>query len=294
MLYESWDNPFVARFVDKDGNVIYSETFTKSDPTVNEPDVPYVEGYVGEWEAYQARLNNATADVTIKPIYVLEEYVDQNPNDNVNDDNHIHLDSTMTAEQLFSYLAQGKSVIMTNDLAYGEGKKEKIQVLCVIPEGETDSRLNLNTCVLTCYFQHKANDIWHVFKIQKGAHLTISGGANLEGTLTMNFVDMNKNAHGYIFGLNSGSKLTLEAGTVIEVIYPKENEGRVSAFGIIDGSLGGTIEDFDNYTGIYVQHITNETNSDHNTIRITVGVTSTIEYDGTNIIINGENYTSAN
>ena len=67
VLYESWDNPYTARFVDQFGNVIYSQTFTKSNPTVSEPQVPMVEDCIGVWEEYN--LKNASGDITIRPIY---------------------------------------------------------------------------------------------------------------------------------------------------------------------------------------------------------------------------------
>ena len=67
VLYESWDNPYTARFLDQFGNVIYSETFTKSNPTVSAPPVPTVDDCIGVWEDYN--LKNATGDVTIRPIY---------------------------------------------------------------------------------------------------------------------------------------------------------------------------------------------------------------------------------
>ena len=67
ILYESWDNPYTARFLDQFGNVIYSETFTKSNPTVSVPPVPNVDDCIGVWEDYN--LKNATGDVTIRPIY---------------------------------------------------------------------------------------------------------------------------------------------------------------------------------------------------------------------------------
>ena len=67
VLYESWDNPYTARFVDQFGNVIYSQTFTKSNPTVSVPQVPPVQDYIGVWEDYD--LSKATGDITIRPIY---------------------------------------------------------------------------------------------------------------------------------------------------------------------------------------------------------------------------------
>ena len=71
VLYESWDNPFVIRFVDSYDNVIYSTTFTKSDQSnISEPKVPEIEGdYYGVWEEYKSKLSNANSDITVRPIY---------------------------------------------------------------------------------------------------------------------------------------------------------------------------------------------------------------------------------
>ena len=83
VLYESWDNPYVARFVDQFGNVIYSETFTKSNPTVSVPDVPEVDNCTGVWETYS--LANATGDITIRPIYTYNGNLKLVPVDNPED-----------------------------------------------------------------------------------------------------------------------------------------------------------------------------------------------------------------
>ena len=291
MLYESWDNPFVARFVDKDGNVIYSETFMRGDTTISEPDVPYVEGYVGEWEDYQSRINALTGDVTIKPIYVIKGYEDESQGDKDHDaGDHVHLDSSMTAEQLFQYLADGKSVVMSTDLTHsGSNLNGGTNNLCEIDT--TTARLNLNSCKLTCDFSHNANKKWHVFGFAaNNPKLTISGGVNGDGTLFMNLKNMNGNASANIFALNPGSTLVLEAGVTIEIRHPKANE--VNAFAFVNGSKQ-TLENFEYYDGVYVQKTVDSNDNNYNIIRIIVGVTTTIEYDGTNIKINGVNYTES-
>ena len=83
VLYEAWDNPYTARFVDQFGNVIYSETFTKSNPAVSVPEVPAVDNCTGVWEDYS--LANATGDITIRPIYTYNGKLKLVPIDNPED-----------------------------------------------------------------------------------------------------------------------------------------------------------------------------------------------------------------
>ena len=54
-----------------------------------------------------------------------------------------------------------------------------------------------------------------------------------------------------------------------------------------------TLENFEYYDGVYVQKTVDSNDNNYNIIRIIVGVTTTIEYDGTNIKINGVNYTES-
>ena len=267
VLYESWDDPFTIRFVDKDGNVIYSALFTKTDQSnIVEPQVPRIEGYVGEWEDYQDKLKVATADITVKPIYVLEEYAD-------NDSEHVHLDSNVTAEQLFKYLEEGKSVVMGSDLTHSGGNLTGgVTTLCNMA-GDT-ARLNLNTYQLTCNFGHNANKEWHIFNLTNSSTLTLSGGVNSDGKLLMNIKNIKSNV--YVFSVDASSTLILEAGVVIEITYPTANGTKVYGF-----EFDGKVYDFANYTGIYVERI--GTSSDPtNTLRITVGVTTTINKDTIN------------
>ena len=83
VLYESWDNPYTVRFLDQFGNVIYSETFTESDPSVSVPPVPEVEDCIGVWEDYN--LKKATSDVTVRPIYTYEGKLKLTPVDDPKD-----------------------------------------------------------------------------------------------------------------------------------------------------------------------------------------------------------------
>ena len=76
VLFESWTNPLIARFVDQFGDVVHTTTFTKENPIITDiPAVPQVKGFTGEWEEFQSKLSAAAKDevgVTIKPIYSLE------------------------------------------------------------------------------------------------------------------------------------------------------------------------------------------------------------------------------
>lgn len=73
VLFESWTNPYTARFVDQFGNVVHTTTFTSENRTITDiPAVPHIEGFVGVWEDYQDKLNSADGDITIKPVYSLE------------------------------------------------------------------------------------------------------------------------------------------------------------------------------------------------------------------------------
>ena len=264
VLYESWDNPFVARFVDKDGNVIYSETFMRGDTTISEPEVPAIEGYIGTWESYQSRIDALTGDVTIKPIYVLEEYKD--------DTNHVHVDSTMNAKQLFQYIAEGKSVIMGSDIT-GNGSQLGINGgsanLCEVASG-AHGRLNLNSYKLTCNFDHNAKNAWHVFYVNNNATLTIAKGVADDGRLVVNFPGIKDDV--YLFDVQEGGTLILEAGVTIEINYTRHKAGdNVNVYGFL---LGGELNSFADYDGIYVDK------SVEGKITITVGITTTITSAG--------------
>ena len=275
LVYESWQNPYIIRFVDINGNVLYSEVWTSSTQGLakDPPEPPVIEGYVGDWEHnWKEKLKNVTSDVTIRPEYILKEYADSG--------NHLYVDSTMSAKQLFQYLEQGKSVVMAVDL---EGSGSELGInggkdnLCVVDDG-VHGRLNLNSYTLTCTFDHNANNTWHVFAIGDASDkvestLTISKGVADDGVFVVNFPGIKSN--GYLFDIQPNGKLVLEAGVTIEINYTKHKSG--SNVGVYGFLLNGKLESFDNYNGIYVER--NETN-DGGKITITVGVTTTITKDG--------------
>ena len=267
VLYESWDNPYMIRFVDQSGNVIYSEAFTDDHKTLSYvPPVPEVEGYVGRWEDYSTKLQNVSSDVTIRPIYTLT----------ATENGDIIMPGTMTAAQLFERLAKGDNLVMGENLTDdGESLNGSKNNLCDMNEGVT-SRLNLNTYELNCNFDHNSNKLWHVFNLGQKSKLTLASGASGFGTLRMNLLNMNGNAGAYMFALEPESALTLEAGVTIEVHYPTANQGKVFAFAFVNknGSVISTT-DFSEDDGIYVDKTT------AGVIRIIVGVDSVINGDGT-------------
>ena len=68
VLFASWTSPYTARFVDHNGNVIYSESFKKGATKLQfVPDPPVFEGFNSTWESYD--LSNAKGDITIRPIF---------------------------------------------------------------------------------------------------------------------------------------------------------------------------------------------------------------------------------
>lgn len=261
LLYESWQNPYVIRFVDINGNVIYSELWTSSNQGLsqNPPNPPEIEGYVGSWEDdWENKLKNVTADVTIKSVYVIEEYAGEG--------DHVHLDSTSTAKEAFVALADGKSVIIGADLS-ASGKKDlgitgSIGHLCNITGSDKNSRLNINSFEFTCTFDHNANNNWHVFKITNGATLTVSGGVAGEGVMIVDFENIKSNV--YLFNIDATSKLVLEAGLRFEINCPEGKENMVYGF-----MINGKVESFSQYEGILVERSSGK-------IIITVGTTTTI------------------
>ena len=268
ILYESWENPYIIRFVNVDGEVVYSEAWTSSNQGLSfTPEVPEIEGYVGDWESgWQTKLQNVTADVTIKPVYILEEYMD--------DEDHVHIDSTSDAKALFQALAEGKSVLMGADIS-ASGKKDLgitggVNNLCVMEKG-VNSRLNLNSFELNCTFDHNASKSWHVFSVTDSATLTVSGGVSGDGKMIVNFENVKQPV--YLFNIDGGT-LVLEAGVVIEIHYPADKSDMVYGFKIKDANGNTDTYTFDNYTGIYV-----ENDTENRVIRITVGVTTTIKAD---------------
>ncbi len=71
ILYPSHTEKITVRFVDQNGNVIYSETIVKGTGKLEKiPVPPVVDGFESNWEEYD--LSKATQDITIKPIFDAE------------------------------------------------------------------------------------------------------------------------------------------------------------------------------------------------------------------------------
>ena len=267
VLYESWENPYIIRFVDVNGKVIYSEVWTEDNLSwpadKNPPDLPEIDGYVGEWETgWRTKLQNVTADVTIRPVYMLDEVANQE---------HIVADGNMTAAQLFEHLENGKSIIMGSDIT-GSGKNDlsisgNKHNFCEVGSGD-NSRLNINSFDLTCTFDHNANKSWHVFDISNGGKLTLSGGVYGDGTMVVNFKDVKSPV--YLFNIGAGGTLVLEAGLTFEIHYPAADKDNIYGF-----AINGKTDSFANYDGIYVDR-----DSTSGVIKIVVGVTTTITENG--------------
>ena len=267
VLYESWNNPYIIRFVDVDGKVIYSETWTEEGQSwpadKNPPNVPEIEGYVGEWETgWRSKLQKVEADVTIRPVYMVKEVAEQE---------HKVADENMTAAQLFKHLEDGQSIIMGADIT-GNGKNDlsisgNKHNFCEIQAGD-NSRLNINSFNLTCTFDHNANKSWHVFDVSNGGKLTLSGGVYGDGTMVINFKDVKSPV--YLFNVGAGGTLVLEAGLTFEIHYPEAKKNNVYGF-----ALNGEPDSFAKYDGIYVDR-----DSTPGVIKIVVGVTTTITEDG--------------
>ena len=70
-VYATWNNVYTARFIDLEGNVIFTQEFTNKTTKLDEPTVPAVPGgFTGDWTAYD--LSTATGDIVIKPVYNLD------------------------------------------------------------------------------------------------------------------------------------------------------------------------------------------------------------------------------
>ena len=215
VVYKDNTEVYVAYFVDINGNVIYFEEFGPKQSALKKvPDVPAITGYTGSWEAYN--LSEAKGSIVIKPMYSIAE-------------NFTELTSASTAAQMFAALESGKNVIMSGNLSSDPGSLNGGKHEFCALEG-VKSTLNLNAYELTCVFSHNANKVWSVFVLGSGTSLTITGGIEGDGKLTMTLKNMNDKASACVFNMASGSTLVLEAGVVIEVKYPTANNGKISAF----------------------------------------------------------------
>ena len=123
---------------------------------------------------------------------------------------------------------------------------------------------------MTCTFDHNAKNAWHVFYVNNNATLTIAKGVADDGRLVVDFPGIKDDV--YLFDVQEGGTLILEAGVTIEINYTRHKAGdNVNVYGFL---LGGKLDSFAKYDGIYVDK------SVEGKITITVGVTTTITSTG--------------
>ncbi len=221
VLYQDDVESLIAHFVDINGFEIVSIPFKSGDTAIQEPPVPQIEGYIGHWEHYDLSVKQS---IVIKPMYTVDEKYSEMATD-------------MDLNQLFIYLSQGKTVVMSQELTGSQGNASKSTCAVIADSGingfeDNDARLNLNGYILHYNYASNANKNWLIFDIRNGSSLTISGGINHDGTLVMNLTALNSNASPIMFDLDPGAKLILEKGTTIELHYPEGFDNKVSMFGM--------------------------------------------------------------
>ena len=265
------DDPdkLIAYFVDRDGTVIYQETFTKGQTALkgNIPNPPAIPGYYAQWEPYT--LKEKTESFVVQPLYTLAEnmgIIDQNT-------------PLIGSGGVFEMLAQGKDVVMVQDLVDKQGNASS-QVCCVVASTnpqDTTARLNLNGQTLDFTFGSNGNKDWRIFDIKDGRSLDIFGGLEHDGILRMELTALNGNTDASIFDIEGTGKLVLERGVTVELVYDDDFENRVYVFRA--GSPGQTLEriplaQVNAYPGLT---ITKTTEGGTTTVRIVVTATTIIE-----------------
>lgn len=76
ILYPSHKQKITVRFVDQKGNIVHEETIEKSGSVSKVPNVPHIDGLTGAWEEdWEDKVKNADKDVTIYPVYNLDNSV---------------------------------------------------------------------------------------------------------------------------------------------------------------------------------------------------------------------------
>ena len=264
------DDPkaLIAYFVDRDGTVIYQESFTRGATALkgNIPNPPAIPGYHAQWEPYT--LKEKTESFVVQPLYTLAE------------DMSI-IDQSTTIGGVFEMLAQGKDVVMVQDLV-GKQSNASSDTCCLVASqtpNDTTARLNLNGQTLEFTFGSNGNKNWHIFEINDGRSLDIFGGLEHNGVLRMQLTELNKNAFSSIFDITGSGKLVLERGVTVELIYDDAFENRVYVFS--SGSSGNNLEriPLDRVNAYPGLTITKTTASGITTVRIVVTATTIIEHD---------------
>jgi len=212
----------IAHFLDINGMEIASVEFTADATEIPAPEVPKIEGYIGHWEKYELP---SDVSIVVKPVYTLDETYSEIYND-------------MTLAQLFIFLSQGKSVVMSQQMEGSQGNASSDTCADITDpriDGfmDRDARLNLNGYQLTYEFASAANKSWKIFDIRSDSSLTVTGGIAHGGTLIMDLGNkMNGNARPVLFNLAPGGKLILEKGTIIELRFEPGAGDQVSMFGM--------------------------------------------------------------
>ena len=234
---------YYARFVDKDGIQIDAIRFDPKKGTfldgLTAPDVPEIPGYNGVWEPYT--LQGATADLIIDPVYTKGDITDT------------EILTMTTADKLFEYLSQGKSVSMSQDLGGSFGSANR-KVFCEVVSDPHDgvikeARFDLNSFELSYDGNNPSGKNWTMFRVLGGNKLTVGSGIAGFGTLTFNLLRSDK-GQPCIFHLDKDATLVLERGIVIELHVPSSKVNSAIPFsGVLD------YDDDTKYPGLDVDRV---------------------------------------
>jgi len=224
VVYLDDTEQLIAHFVDINGLGVGHVLFTKDTTKLEEPPVPKIEGYVGHWEKYTLPSDKS---IVVKPVYTVDE-------------KYAELAVDMDLKQLFDYLSQGRTVVMSQELTGGQSNASQSSCSVITDPNssgyeDNDARLNLNGYTLHYNYASNANKDWLIFDIRGGSTLTVSGGINHGGTLIMDLTELNSNARPVLFDLDPGATLILEKGTTIELRYPTKVSNaasKISMFGM--------------------------------------------------------------
>ena len=257
--YLTYSNQYYVHFVDKDGFQVARIQFNpKTGELINgvAPEYPpEVPGYYGFWEPYV--LKGATHDVIVNAVYSKRETA------SVLED----------ADDLFTRIARGHELSMSNDLTGGFGNASK-NVFCDVAStpdiaGDTAARFDLNSFTLEYNGNNSGNKDWTLFLIRENRKLTVGDGFAGFGFLYFDFSKLNSGSKPTIFALEKGATLILERGVVIELRYPKNNSNTINAF--------KGVGDLSQYSGLQIENI--KTDSE-NILRITVNARTVLTGDG--------------
>ena len=249
VLYKNTINTRMIRFVDARGFVVSEQllpninknnasesdykTFYEGKLTI--PEVPHIDGYVGVWPEWWKIIMQTPADqdVAVHAVYTIVYEGDTGTDDK---GEIVILDETNDMGDIFTFISQGKSVVMYKPLSGTIGNASKVQFATTAATAETatvegwvsaHARLDLDANEFIYANSSSANKDWSLFKINEGASLTIGGGINGSGKLSFVFNSLNGNAKPALFKLEHNastdavSTLHLERGVTIEMKFKK-------------------------------------------------------------------------